>query len=76
MATKKLTPEMKEALEFVFGDTMKKAKKTASKKTTEANELRNDLGEALEYITMIVSRSDQASCGVAHLLKKYGWLDD
>ena len=36
-----------------------------------SKELKKDLDEALEYISMVVSNGDITECGVAHLFKKY-----
>ena len=36
-----------------------------------SKELKKDLDEALEYISMVVSNGDITECGVAHLYKKY-----
>ena len=37
----------------------------------QIKELKKDLDEALEYISMVVSNGDITECGVAHLFKKY-----
>lgn len=37
----------------------------------QIEELKKDLDEALEYISMVVSNGDITECGVAHLFKKY-----
>lgn len=42
-----------------------------SVKFNNAKELKKDLDEALEYISMVVSNGDITECGVAHLFKKY-----
>ena len=37
----------------------------------QIEELKKDLDEALEYISMVVSNGDITECGVSHLFKKY-----
>lgn len=37
----------------------------------QLNELKNDLFDALDYISNVVSNGDITECGVAHLFKKY-----
>ena len=37
----------------------------------QVEELKQDLDEALGYISMVVSNGDITECGVAHLFKKY-----
>ena len=44
----------------------------------QIEELKKDLDEALDYISMVVSNGDITECGVAHLFKKYcpeEWAD-
>lgn len=53
------------------GTTVIKDGKVVPPEWKQIEELKKDLDEALEYISMVVSNGDITECGVAHLFKKY-----